>query len=76
MITIIKQESNEINPLSRFVTVEAVALLLNIDAAKIKEIRLWRYLTLLGLKTLRFLKSPESELQRCCQITSTDSIEI
>lgn len=46
MIAIIKQESNEINPLSRFVTVEAVALLLNIDAAKIKEIRLWRYMIL------------------------------
>ncbi len=46
MIAIIKQESNEINPLSRFVTVEAVALLLNIDAAEIKEIRLWRYMIL------------------------------
>jgi hypothetical protein len=46
MIAIIKQESNEINPLSRFVTVEAIALLLNIDAAKIKEIRLWRYMIL------------------------------
>lgn len=46
MITIIKQESNEINPLSRFVKVEAVALLLNMDAAKIKEIRLWRYMIL------------------------------
>jgi hypothetical protein len=46
MITIIKQESKDVNPLSRFVTVEAMALLLNIDAAKIKEIRLWRYMIL------------------------------
>ncbi len=46
MITIIKRESNEVHPLSRFVTVEAMALLLNIDAAKIKEIRLWRYMIL------------------------------
>jgi len=46
MITIIKQESKEVNPLSRFVTVEAMALLLNIDAAKIKEIRFWRYMIL------------------------------
>ena len=46
MIAIIKQESNEINPLSRFVTVEGVALLLNIDAGRIKEIRLWRHIIL------------------------------
>ena len=46
MITIIKQESNEVHPLSRFVTVEAMALLLKIDVAKIKEIRLWRYMIL------------------------------
>ncbi len=46
MITIIKQESKDVNPLSRFVTVEAIALLLNIDGGKIKEIRLWRYVIL------------------------------
>ncbi|MBD2607760.1 hypothetical protein H6G81_25330 [Scytonema hofmannii FACHB-248] len=46
MITIIKQESKEVNHLSRFVTVEAIALLLNIDAGKIREIRLWRYMIL------------------------------
>jgi len=32
-----------------------------------------KFLTLPGLKTRGFLKSPESELQRRCQIASTDS---
>ena len=46
MITIIKPESNDVHPLSRFVTVEAIALLLNIDAGRIREIRLWRHMIL------------------------------
>jgi len=41
MIATIKQESKVVHPLARFVTAEAVALLLNIEATRIKEIRLW-----------------------------------
>jgi type II secretory pathway component PulJ len=46
MIAIIKQESKDAHPLARFVTVEAVALLLNIEATRIKEIRLWNHMIL------------------------------
>lgn len=46
MIAIIKQESKKVHPLARFVTVEAVALLLNIHVARIKEIRLWNHMIL------------------------------
>lgn len=46
MIAIIKQESKQVHPLARFVTVEAVALILNIDVARIKEIRLWNRMIL------------------------------
>ncbi|MEC4817188.1 MAG: hypothetical protein SAK29_28550 [Scytonema sp. PMC 1069.18] len=46
MIAIIKQESQDVHPLARFVTIEAVARLLNIEATRIKEIRLWRHMIL------------------------------
>ncbi len=41
MITIGKSKSNSVNPLFRFVTEEAVALLLKIPVAEIKDIRFW-----------------------------------
>ncbi|AFZ26908.1 hypothetical protein Cylst_4853 [Cylindrospermum stagnale PCC 7417] len=41
MITIERAESNYVNPLVRFVTEDAIALLLNIPVTEIKEIRCW-----------------------------------
>lgn len=41
-----QQESESVNPLARFVTPEAIALLLNIKVEQIKDIRLWRYVIL------------------------------
>ena len=52
MIAIIKQESKDIHPLARFVTVEAVALLLRIEANSIKEIRLWGHMILVVANNL------------------------
>lgn len=41
MITIEQSKSNSVNPLFRFVTEEAVALLLKIPVTEIKDIRCW-----------------------------------
>ncbi len=41
-----QQESEPVNPLARFVTPQAIALLLNIKVEQIKDIRLWRYVIL------------------------------
>lgn len=46
MITIEPTNSNYVNPLFRFVTPEAVALLLKIPIAQIKKIRCWPHVIL------------------------------
>ncbi|MBW4450481.1 MAG: hypothetical protein KME38_27540 [Spirirestis rafaelensis WJT71-NPBG6] len=46
MIITPQSESETVNPLARFVTPEAIALLLNIKVEQIKDIRLWRYVIL------------------------------
>ncbi len=42
MIPIEYKEAKYIHPLARFVTVEAIALLLKVDVTQIKAIRCWR----------------------------------
>jgi hypothetical protein len=41
-----ENEENSTHPLARFVTEEAIALLLNIPASEINEIRCWRHMIL------------------------------
>jgi hypothetical protein len=52
MITIERSQSTPVNPLARFVTKEAVALLLNIEVSEIKEIRCWAKVILVVAKHL------------------------
>ncbi|WP_009631416.1 hypothetical protein [Synechocystis sp. PCC 7509] len=50
------KEAKYINPLERFVTVEAIALLLKVDAAQIKYIRCWaRVVLVVGVRFSRFV---------------------
>ena len=56
MIPIEHKEAKYINPLARFVTVEAIALLLKVDITQIKYIRCWaRVVLVVGVKFSRFV---------------------
>ena len=46
MISTPQSESKPVNPLARFVTKEAVALILKLKAQQIKEIRCWPHVIL------------------------------
>jgi len=52
MIAIKSAKSKSINPLARFVTPEAIALLLKINVSDIKEIRCWAHVILVVAKHL------------------------
>lgn len=56
MIPIESKEAKYLNPLARFVTVEAIALLLKVDVTQIKAIRCWaRVVLVVGVKFSRFV---------------------
>lgn len=56
MIPIEHEEAKYLNPLARFVTVEAIVLLLKVDITQIKAIRCWaRVVLVVGEKFSRFV---------------------
>ncbi len=56
MIPIEPEEAKYINPLGRFVTAEAIALLLKVDIAQIKDIRCWaRVILVVGKEFSKFV---------------------
>jgi len=56
MIPIEHKEAKYINPLARFVTAEAIALLLKVNITQIKYIRCWaRVVLVVGVKFSRFV---------------------
>ena len=56
MIPIEHKEAKYINPLVRFVTEEAIALLLKVDITQIRDIRCWaRVVLVVGVKFSRFV---------------------
>ena len=56
MIPIEPKEAKYIHPLARFVTVEAIALLLKVGVTQIKYIRCWaRVVLVVGIKFSRFI---------------------
>ena len=56
MIPIEHKEAKYINPLARFVTIAAIALLLKVDITQIKYIRCWaRVVLVVGVKFSRFV---------------------
>lgn len=56
MIPTQQPEAKYIHPLARFVTKEAIALLLKIDITKIKEVRCWaRVILVIGERLSRFV---------------------
>lgn len=56
MIPIESKEAKYLNPLARFVTAEAIALLLKVDVSQIKAIRCWaRVVLVVGKEFSRFV---------------------
>ncbi len=56
MIPTEQAEAKYINPLARFVTIEAIALLLKVTITQIKYIRCWaRVVLVVGVKFSRFV---------------------
>ena len=56
MIPIEHKEAKYINPLARFVTIEAIALLLKVNITQIKYIRWWaRVVLVVGVKFSKFV---------------------
>ncbi len=56
MIPTEQAEAKYINPLTRFVTIEAISLLLKVDITQIKYIRCWaRVVLVVGVKFSRFV---------------------
>ena len=56
MIPIEHKEAKYINPLARFVTIEAIALLLKVNITQIKYIRCWaRVVLVVGVKFSKFV---------------------
>lgn len=56
MIPTLETEAKSIHPLARFVTKEAIALLLKLDISQIREIRCWaRVILVVGEKLSKFV---------------------
>lgn len=56
MIPILEAEAKYIHPLARFVTKEAIALLLKVDISQIREIRCWaRVILVVGERLSKFV---------------------
>lgn len=56
MIPTLESEAKYIHPLARFVTKEAIALLLKVDISKIREIRCWaRVILVVGERLSKFV---------------------